>query len=109
MLASGISAPQWLEAAMLICFGLSWPISVWKTYRTKQIGGKSLRFMLLILLGYFAGIAAKITRALALPAPLEPVTTLYIFNAVFVTIDITLHLRYRLGSRSNNSGSPAPA
>ena len=109
MLGSTISAPQWLEAAMLICFGLSWPISVWKTYRSKQIGGKSLRFMILILMGYFAGIASKITRAVGMPAPLEPVTALYIFNAVFVTIDIALHLHYRLGSRSSNSSSPSPA
>ena len=109
MLASEISAPQWLEASMLICFGLSWPISVWKTYRSKQIGGKCLRFMVLILLGYFAGIASKITRAVAAPAPLEPVTALYVFNAAFVMIDIALHLHYRLGSQSSNSGSPSPA
>ena len=109
MLATEMTTPQLLEAAMLVCFGLSWPISVWKTYRTKQVGGKSLRFILLILLGYFAGIAGKVARAAGVEAPLEPVTALYVLNAVFVSIDLALHLRYRLKLQSTNSGSATPA
>ena len=48
------------EAGMLICFGVSWPIAAYKTYKSKSVNGKSLRFSCLILLGYFLGITHKI-------------------------------------------------
>lgn len=50
---------QILETIMLICFGLSWPISLVKTIRDKEKTG-NLPFMCLILLGYTAGIVAKL-------------------------------------------------
>ena len=28
------------EALMLICFGASWPVSIWKTYKAKQTFNK---------------------------------------------------------------------
>ncbi len=95
MLAAFSITPQELEALMLICFGLSWPISVWKTFRSKQVGGKSLRFMGMVLIGYFAGIAAKIVRASGINVDLEWVTILYVTNAAFVSVDIVLHCHYR--------------
>lgn len=48
-----------LEAIMLICFGLSWPINAVKAYRARTAAGTSWMFLGLITLGYFAGIAAK--------------------------------------------------
>ena len=44
---------------MLICFGLSWPISLVKTIQDKEKTG-NLPFMCLILAGYAAGIVAKL-------------------------------------------------
>ena len=49
-----------LECLMLICFGLSWPISVYKSYTSRSTKGKSVYFTVAILLGYLCGIAAKI-------------------------------------------------
>lgn len=49
-----------LEAIMLICFGLSWPINLLKNYRAKTAKSMSLEFILLIIAGYVAGITAKI-------------------------------------------------
>lgn len=48
-----------LEAAMLICFGLSWPISVYKNIKAHSAKNMSFRFNLLIIIGYLAGILAK--------------------------------------------------
>ena len=90
---------------MLICFGLSWPISVWKTFRSKQVGGKSLRFMSLVLIGYFAGIAAKIVRASGINANLEWVTILYVANAAFVSVDIALHCHYRWRANADKAAA----
>ena len=50
---------QILETIMLVCFGLSWPISLVKTIRDKEKTG-NLPFMCLILLGYAAGIISKL-------------------------------------------------
>ena len=51
-----------LEAFMLICFGLSWPMSLYKNIKAKTAKSMSLQFTLLIILGYIAGIAAKIVN-----------------------------------------------
>ena len=48
------------EIIMLVCFGASWPFALYKTYKTKQVKGKSLRFLFLVIIGYFAGILHKI-------------------------------------------------
>lgn len=48
-----------LEAIMLVCFGLSWPINALKAWRAKTAAGTSWMFLALITLGYVAGIAAK--------------------------------------------------
>lgn len=49
-----------LEAAMLICFGLSWPLNAYKNYRARTAAGTSWQFIALITAGYLAGIAAKV-------------------------------------------------
>ncbi|HAM16074.1 MAG TPA: hypothetical protein DCP91_09515 [Eggerthellaceae bacterium] len=48
-----------LEAIMLICFGLSWPINAMKAWKSKTAVGTSWMFLALITFGYLAGIAAK--------------------------------------------------
>jgi hypothetical protein len=87
-------AAQVLEALMLVCFGVGWPISMLKVLRTRRAEGKSALFMVLVLLGYAAGIAAKFVRAAHTGAWPELVTGLYALNAVFVTIDLGLVLKY---------------
>ena len=84
---------QVLEAGMLVCFGVAWPVDIYKTLKVRHTSGKSARFMGLVLLGYLCGIAGKLFRSDGgLP---EPVTWLYVLNAVLVGIDIALCLHYR--------------
>ncbi len=47
------------ETAMLVCFGLSWPINLVKNIKAKTAKSTSLKFLILILVGYLCGIAAK--------------------------------------------------
>ncbi len=47
------------ETAMLICFGLSWPINLVKNIKAKTAKAVSLKFLLLIIIGYLCGITAK--------------------------------------------------
>lgn len=78
---------QVLESVMLVCFGISWPISVYKSIKTKSTKGKSLIFMLAIIVGYIAGIASKVVGD-----NMNYVFVLYIFNLCMVTVDLVLFL-----------------
>ena len=78
------------EITMLVCFGAAWPVSIWKSLRTRQVAGKSLFFLVIILVGYGAGILHKLIYQFDL------VIYLYALNAIMVTIDIVLYLRNRL-------------
>lgn len=73
------------EIAMLVCFGISWPISVLKSWKTKSTTGKSILFMTAILIGYIAGILHKIFFS-----P-DFVIIIYVFNLVMVSLDVTLY------------------
>lgn len=77
------------EAIMLICFGVSWPISAYKSWKTRQTGGKSLLFLILIDLGYVVGLVGKI-----LFHP-DYVIIVYCVNLFFVTADLLLYFRNR--------------
>ncbi len=77
------------EAGMMVCFGVSWPVAAYKTYKAKCVQGKSIYFSYLILLGYVFGILHKILYSL------DFVIWLYILNMAFLLTDIFLYYRYR--------------
>ena len=81
---------EMLEAAMVICFGISWPISIVKSVRSRTARGKSLVFMLLIWIGYVFGIASKV-----LGHAITYVLFFYLLNLIMVSIDIGLYFRNR--------------
>ena len=76
------------EAVMVICFGLSWPMSVYKSWTSRTARGKSLTFELFILLGYISGIVGKLVSG-----SITYVFVFYILNTVMVTADILLYIR----------------
>lgn len=82
-----------LEALMLTCFGLAWPIANVRLLRTGRAEGKGTTFTIIILCGYLAGAAAKV----ALPgtsAQLPPLFWLYLFNAASVGTNLALQWRF---------------
>ena len=83
------------EGVMLVCFGASWPFSIWKSWRTRNVTGKSVVFLWLIFFGYLAGITNKCIRSLGPEESLELVTALYAVNALLVFVDVLLYYRYR--------------
>jgi hypothetical protein len=94
MMLTDIPVAQTLEAGMLLCFGIAWPVDILKTLRTRQAAGKSIGFMLIVLVGYVSGMAAKFYRV-GTGEPLEHVTWLYAVNAVLVAVDILVYLHFR--------------
>lgn len=81
---------QILEAAMLICFGLSWPTNAYKNYQARTAAGTSWQFIMLITVGYFAGIAAKIVSG-----SINWVLAIYILNLVFLAANWGVYFRNR--------------
>ncbi len=77
------------EIAMLVCFGAAWPVSIYKSLKTRAVAGKSLFFLFIVFVGYVAGILHKLIFQYDL------VIFLYGLNAVMVGIDIVLYLRNR--------------
>lgn len=86
-----------LEALMILCFGLSWPISIRKSWVSRTAKGKSLFFEFFIWVGYIFGIARKILLWSAATEPLEWLFYLgwffYVLNIVEITIDMGLYFR----------------
>lgn len=77
------------EFIMLICFGISWPISITKALSTKTVAGKSPLFMIIIMTGYASGTVHKLLYSC------DWVIVLYVLNFIMVGLDLLLYLRYR--------------
>ncbi len=76
---------QIFEFIMLACFGLSWPISVYKSIKSKSTQGKSIVFIIAIIIGYISGIIGKIANH-----QLTYVLIIYCFNLIVVSVDLVL-------------------
>ena len=79
-----------LETLMIVCFGISWPLSIIRMYKSRTTGGKSILFSCFILFGYFCGIGAKIVEQ-----NFNLAFVFYIINTIMVSIDIMLWIRNR--------------
>ena len=85
-----------LEALMIICFGISWPVSIYKSYTSRTAKGKSLFFEVFIWVGYVFGITRKIiemSSGESFPFLFYLAFGLYILNLIEISIDILLYFR----------------
>ena len=82
-----------LEIMMIVCFGFSWPMNVVKSYRARTTKGKSLGFLMMIIIGYICGIASKIIGG----SFKWYVMFFYVLNLFMVMLDVAMYARnYRL-------------
>jgi hypothetical protein len=82
---------------MVVLFGLSWPISISKSYKSRTSKGKSLWFELLIWIGYVFGILSKIVGG-----SISYVLVFYCINLLAVSIDLILYIRNaKIDAREN--------
>ena len=77
------------EAGMLICFGLAWPVNIYKSITSRSTKGKSVFFLYVVEVGYVSGIIHKL-----LYSP-DLILGLYILNLLMVLADIILYYRNR--------------
>jgi hypothetical protein len=86
-----------LEIVMILSFGASWPFNVVRSFKARTAKGKSPAFLILILIGYVAGIVAKLTNS-AYMAEFSTkwyVLIFYILNFIMVAVDLGLYVRNR--------------
>lgn len=76
------------ETVMLLCFGFSWPMNLIKAYNAKTAKGTSLPFILLIIVGYVAGITAKIVTGQT-----NYVLAAYVLNLAIVLLNLVIYFR----------------
>lgn len=89
-----------LEALTIFCFGLSWPLSIRKSFVSRTSKGKSLFFEVFILIGYACGIIRKIFQT-TMPEETGAVMSFifflgfffYVLNFIMIAIDICLYFR----------------
>ena len=87
---------QLLEAIMMICFGLSWPMALVKNLRAKSAKGMSLPFILLIISGYVAGMVAK-----SISNNITYVLIVYLLNLIIVTMNLMVYFYNRRLDKKN--------
>lgn len=79
-----------LEAGMLLCFGLSWPMNAYKAYKAGTARGTSWQFLALICAGYACGIAAKLVLG-----SWTWVLAVYFANVLFLAANWVVYFRNR--------------
>ena len=90
------------EIIMLVCFGSAWPLSIYKSWKSRTNSGKSPLFLIVIFTGYVSGILYKTL------GNYDYVIYLYYLNAVLVGLDLGLYARnHFLGKRTANAAEPS--
>ena len=78
------------EVIMVVCFFLSWPISIRKSWVSRTAKGKSLVFELFLLAGYVFGVVSKFVSG-----RVSYVVVFYIINFIAISVDVCLYFRNR--------------
>jgi hypothetical protein len=81
------------EAGMLVCFGLSWPVNIYKSIKSRTAAGRSVVFLYLVWAGYLSGIINKLLYHFDL------IVWLYVLNLLMVSVDMALYHRNRVLDR----------
>lgn len=85
-----------LETLMIVCFGLSWPISIRKSWISRTAKGKSLFFEVFIWLGYIFGISRKFilfNHGMGAGFLFYLSWIFYVINIICISIDMLLYFR----------------
>ena len=86
---------QLMETAMLLCFGLSWPFNIAKSWKSRTAKGKSLQFEIFIWIGYIFGIAKNFIKFAngSTGFIFFLAWGFYFLNFIEITIDMILYFR----------------
>lgn len=104
-----------MEALMVVCFGLSWPLNISKAWKARSTKGMSLPFYFFIWIGYVFAITGKLvsihyyvnvaaTAASWMEVVKWYVMFFYFVNLIMLTIGILIYFRNaRLEEKAGDS------
>ena len=95
------------EALTIFCFGLSWPISIRKSYVSRTAKGKSLFFEVFLLVGYAFGIARKIIQVAVMGSSgfiFFHSFFFYVLNFIEISVDVGLYFRNTKLDKAREAG-----
>ena len=95
------------EALTIFCFGLSWPISIRKSYVSRTAKGKSLFFEVFLLIGYAFGIARKIIQVAVMGSSgfiFFFSFFFYVLNFIEISVDVGLYFRNTKLDKAREAG-----
>lgn len=96
---SALALASVFETIMIISFGASWPLSIYRSYTSRSTKGKSLFFMCFIVFGYICGLVAKF-----LSATYNLAFWFYFPNIILVSTDIFLYFRNKKIEKAEEQG-----
>ena len=85
-----------LETVMILAFGLSWPLSIYKSVKSRTAKGKSLQFEIFIWLGNIDGSVMKCIQFFVIGTSGQIFVlscVFYCLNFIEITIDMLLYFR----------------
>lgn len=82
-----------LEMAMMACFGVSWPLNVYKLWKARTTKGASIQFYFLIFIGYIFGLISKALKVAQGISVAQYVWFIYGLNTVFLMTAILVYYR----------------
>nr|MCR5564999.1 hypothetical protein [Gammaproteobacteria bacterium] len=86
-----ITLAKIFEVLMLVLFGVSWPINLIKSIKSKTTKGKSLLFLIFIDIGYIFGMISKFVSPTFIWSTDWWVFAIYVINFSFVSADLTMY------------------
>lgn len=108
-----------MEALMVLCFGLSWPLNISKAWKARSTRGMSLPFYLLIWIGYVFAVVGKLisiyyythvagTAGAWTEVVKWYVMLFYVLNLLMLTLGILIYFRNaRLEKGNTDTEGPA--
>ena len=80
---------QLFEAGMLICFGASWPLNAYKSWKARTAKGNNWQFFALVITGYLLGTASH----LVVDPQFTWIIIVYLINIAFLFLNIGVYIR----------------
>lgn len=98
------------DIIMVVCFGASWPFNIIRSYKSRTAKGTSIQFMLLIEVGYIAGIMCKVFTMIynhGLTWLGYVAFSFYIINLLMVLTGIIIYFRNKKFDKLREQGKLA--
>ncbi len=91
-----------METMMVVCFGISWPLNIFKAWKSRTAKGTSILFYFFIWIGYIFAMTGKIAMIIA-NSPTAWYDTVewyvmffYVLNILMVSAGIVIYLRNKV-------------